>query len=101
MDPETTTTFSDSPTQVANDASNDQLVHVATSAANSPAPTRAKVMFEQVELFELEPDEARDTEYLRKLLEPHYPAATDAKFEFKQEGDCLVVTMIKQNPPKG
>ncbi len=65
------------------------------------APTKAKVVFEQVDLFELEVEEARDTDYLRKLLEPHYPAATDAKFEYKQEGDCLIVTMIKQNPPKG
>lgn len=99
MDPETTTPSFDSPTQVANDGANDQPVLEATTSI--PAPTKAKVIFEQVELFELEPDEARDTEYLRKLLEPHYPAATDAKFEYKQEGDCLVVTMIKQNPPKG
>ncbi|HZQ05880.1 MAG TPA: hypothetical protein VFD70_04825 [Anaerolineae bacterium] len=99
MDPETTTPSFDSLTQVANDGANDQPVLEATTSI--PAPTKAKVMFEQVELFELEPDEARDTVYLRKLLEPHYPAATDAKFEYKQEGDCLVVTMIKQNPPKG
>lgn len=58
-------------------------------------------MFEEVVLFELEPEEARDTEYLRKLLEPHYSAATDAKFEYRQEGDVLIVTMLKQNPPKG
>lgn len=65
------------------------------------SPTKAKVLFEQVELFELDADEARDMEYLRKLLEPHYSAATDAKFEYHEEGEWLVVTMIKQNPPKG
>ncbi len=99
MDPETTTPSLDNPMQIANDAPNEQPD--TTPTTDVPAPTKAKVIFEQVELFELEPDEARDTEYLRKLLEPHYPAATDAKFEYKQEGDCLVVTMIKQNPPKG
>ena len=66
-----------------------------------PPPSKAKIIFEQVELFELDPDEARDTEYVRKLIEPHYSAATDAKFEYRQERDCLIVTMIKQNPPKG
>lgn len=74
------------------------------SANDSPSgqsPTKAKVLFEQVVLFELDADEARDTEYLRKLLEPHYSAATDAKFEYREEGAWLVVTMIKQNPPKG
>jgi len=101
MDPETTTSSLDSATEIANATPNEQHVPVAADSPNEPAPTKAKVMFEQVELFELEADEARDTEYLRKLLEPHYPAATDAKFEYKQEGDCLVVTMIKQNPPKG
>lgn len=99
MDPETTTASLDSPTEIANDTQNEQPGTTPTTSVLTP--TKAKVMFEQVELFELEPDEARDTEYLRKLLEPHYPAATDAKFEYKQEGDCLVVTMIKQNPPKG
>ena len=73
----------------------------ADSPAQQQPPTKAKVMFEQTVLFELEPDEARDTEYLRKLLEPHYSAATDAKFEYRQEGDVLIVTMLKQNPPKG
>ncbi|MCC7165449.1 MAG: hypothetical protein IT331_23330 [Anaerolineae bacterium] len=74
---------------------------VTTSTLAPEMPTKAKVMFEQVVLFELDPDEARDTEYLRKLLEPHYSAATDAKFEYHQEGTCLIATMIKQNPPKG
>ena len=96
-----TTTLLDSQTEMGNATANEQSVRVIAAAANATAPTKAKVIFEQVELFELEPDEARDTEYLRKLLEPHYPAATDAKFEYKQEGDCLIVTMIKQNPPKG
>lgn len=73
----------------------------ANATTELPTPTKAKIMFEQVELFELDPDEARDTEYVRKLIEPHYSAATDAKFEYRQEGDCLIVTMIKQNPPKG
>lgn len=72
-----------------------------TTPTSAKQPTRAKVIFEQVELFELDAVEARDTEYLRKLLEPHYSAATDAKFEYRQEGETLVVTMIKQNPPKG
>lgn len=102
MDPQTMTSTLDVPTETANNIPNDQPVDAPTVAANKPEPIKkAKVMFEQVELFELEPDEARDTEYLRKLLEPHYPAATDAKFEYKQQGDCLIVTMIKQNPPKG
>ena len=78
-----------------------QAVNPAANTTPQLPPTKAKVMFEQVILFELEPEEARDTEYLRKLLEPHYSAATDAKFEYKQEGDWLIVTMIKQNPPKG
>ena len=87
------------------DSQNDQAKQIQDATENSPIqqqpPTRAKVMFEQSVLFELEPDEARDTEYLRKLLEPHYSAATDAKFEYRQEGDVLIVTMVKQNPPKG
>lgn len=86
------------------DSQNDQAKQVQGATENSPTqqpPTKAKVMFEQAILFELEPDEARDTEYLRKLLEPHYSAATDAKFEYRQEGDVLIVTMLKQNPPKG
>ncbi len=101
MDPETTIPSDNRPTQTVNDAPDGQPVSPTAAVTIAPVLTRAKVMFEQVELFELEPDEARDTEYLRKLLEPHYPAATDAKFEYKEQGDCLVVTMIKQNPPKG
>ena len=87
------------------DSQNEQAKLVQDVNADSPTqqqpPTKAKVMFEQTVLFELEPDEARDTEYLRKLLEPHYSAATDAKFDYRQEGDVLIVTMLKQNPPKG
>ena len=86
------------------DSQNEQAKQVQGAAENSstqPQPTKAKVMFEQTVLFELAPDETRDTEYLRKLLEPHYSAATDAKFEYRQEGDVLIVTMLKQNPPKG
>lgn len=87
------------------DSQNEQAKQVQDTTENSPTqqqpPTKAKVMFEQTILFELGPDEARDTEYLRKLLEPHYSAATDAKFEYRQEGDVLIVTMLKQNPPKG
>lgn len=101
MDPETTIPSDNYPTQSANDTSDGQSVSPVAAVTAAPVLTRAKVMFEQVELFELESDEARDTEYLRKLLEPHYPAATDAKFEYKEQGDCLIVTMIKQNPPKG
>lgn len=86
------------------DSQDNKAKPVQDATENSSAqtqPTKAKVMFEQTVLFELEPDEARDTEYLRKLLEPHYSAATDAKFEYRQEGDALIVTMLKQNPPKG
>ncbi len=87
------------------DSHDEQAKQVQDATENSPTqqqpPTKAKVMFEQTVLFELEPDEARDTEYLRKLLEPHYSAATDAKFEYRQEGDVLIVTMLKQNPPMG
>ncbi|OQY99640.1 MAG: hypothetical protein B6D41_01025 [Chloroflexi bacterium UTCFX4] len=86
------------------DSRDEQSKPVQVATENSPtqqSPTKAKVMFEQTVLFELEPDEARDTEYLRKLLEPHYSAATDAKFDYRQEGDVLIVTMLKQNPPKG
>ena len=101
MDPETITTSNDRPTPSTSDTPIEQPVAPVAAVTAAPVLTRAKVMFEQVELFELEPEEARDTEYLRKLLEPHYPAATDAKFEYKEEGDCLIVTMIKQNPPKG
>ncbi len=72
-----------------------------TRSSSEQSPTKAKVMFEQIVLFELDAAEARDTEYLRKLLEPHYSAATDAKFEYREDGEWLVVTMIKQNPPKG
>ena len=86
------------------DSHDEQAKQVQDATENPPTqqiPTKAKVMFEQSVLFELEPEEARDTEYLRKLLEPHYSAATDAKFEYRQEGDVLIVTMLKQNPPKG
>ncbi|MDL1894876.1 hypothetical protein FBQ82_01250 [Anaerolineae bacterium CFX7] len=91
-------------TTTKTDSQNDQAKQVQHATENSNTqqpPTKAKVMFEEVVLFELEPEEARDTEYLRKLLEPHYSAATDAKFEYRQEGDVLIVTMLKQNPPKG
>ncbi len=92
-------------TTTMTDSQNEQAKLVQDVNADSPTqqqpPTKAKVMFEQAILFELEPEEARDTEYLRKLLEPHYSAATDAKFEYRQEGDVLIVTMLKQNPPKG
>lgn len=101
MEPDTTIPTNEPFTPTVNTAPDGQPVSPAHMSPTAPALTRAKIMFEQVELFELEPDEARDTEYLRKLLEPHYPAATDAKFEYKEQGDCLVVTMIKQNPPKG
>ena len=91
-------------TTTMTDSHDEQAKQVQDANENSSVqqqPTRAKVMFEQTVLFELEPDEARDTEYLRKLLEPHYSAATDAKFDYRQEGDVLIVTMLKQNPPKG
>lgn len=101
MDTVTTTTSNNSSMPSANNTPSEQPESPVAAVTAAPVLTRAKIMFEQVELFELEPDEARDTEYLRKLLEPHYPAATDAKFEYKEQGDCLIVTMIKQNPPKG
>ncbi len=88
-------------TDSQNEQSNPTQDATKNSLTQQLPPTKAKVMFEQTVLFELEPDEARDTEYLRKLLEPHYSAATDAKFEYRQEGDVLIVTMLKQNPPKG
>jgi hypothetical protein len=92
-----TITMTDSPDEQAQQV---QDVN-ADVPAQQQTPSKAKVIFDQTVLFELEPDEARDTEYLRKLLEPHYSAATDAKFEYRQEGDVLIVTMLKQNPPKG
>ena len=109
MDSQTTTDSTDQPTQSGTETSQAEPQQIQPNAApeapTNPAPplppTKAKIMFEQVVLFELDPDEARDTEYVRKLIEPHYSAATDAKFESRQEGDCLIVTMIKQNPPKG
>lgn len=110
MDIHTTTESSvpqaESAAEIVSQQSQQVTPQAASDAAGNavpqpPPPTKAKVMFEQVELFELDPDEARDTEYVRKLIEPHYSAATDAKFEYRQEGDCLIVSMIKQNPPKG
>src|SRR5581483_6997731 len=102
MDIQTMTDSSDRQAESATETIQEQTQQVTPKAAQEapsnsapalPPPTKAKVVFEQVELFELDPDESRDTEYVRKLIEPHYSAATDAKFEYRQEGDCLIVTM--------